>query len=104
VLIDVPNLHCLEERLHRGATLDPTAHLYYFTSETLRRLVREAGFTPVGCWAVPNNLGTYRRLFGRLAGPLPPAALAGLTERLPLPRIGKGVFAVGHAESQPLSP
>lgn len=101
MLIDVPNLHCLEERLKRGATLDPTAHLYYFTSETLRRLLGEAGFTGVACWAAPNNLGIYRRLLGRLAGSFLPAALANLTERLPLPRIGKGVFAVGHAESHP---
>jgi len=95
-LIDVPNLDCAEERRRHGASLDPTAHLYYFTRATLTRMMREAGFTVMTCRAAPNNLGLYRRVFERLFGPALPVILANLTESLPLPGIGKGVFAVGR--------
>jgi 2-polyprenyl-3-methyl-5-hydroxy-6-metoxy-1,4-benzoquinol methylase len=95
-LIEVPNLECAEERRHSGGSLDPTAHLYYFTRATLTRLMREAGFSVLACRGTPNNYSLYRRLFERIAGPALPVVLSGLTERLPLPAIGKGVFAVGR--------
>jgi 2-polyprenyl-3-methyl-5-hydroxy-6-metoxy-1,4-benzoquinol methylase len=96
VLIDVPNLECKEERRRRGASLDPTAHLYYFTSATLIRLMQEADLSVVSCRAAPNNYGLYRRVFERIAGPNLPVVLSDVTDRLPLPGIGQGVFAVGR--------
>jgi 2-polyprenyl-3-methyl-5-hydroxy-6-metoxy-1,4-benzoquinol methylase len=95
-LIDVPNLECVEERRRRGASLDPTAHLYYFTRATLIRLVQEAGFLVMACRAAPNNYGLYRRVFEWISGPTLPVILGDVTDRLPLPSIGKGVFAVGR--------
>jgi 2-polyprenyl-3-methyl-5-hydroxy-6-metoxy-1,4-benzoquinol methylase len=97
-LIDVPNLKSADEQLHRGASLDPTAHLYYFTRTTLTRLMREAGLSVIVCRAAPNNYGLYRRAFRRIADRFP-VALAAATERLPLPNIGKGVFAVAQMPS-----
>lgn len=97
-LIDVPNLKNSDERLRRGASLDPTAHLYYFTRTTLTRLMQEAGLSVLICRAAPNNYGLYQRAFGRIADRFP-VALAAATERLPLPNIGKGVFAVAQMSS-----
>lgn len=102
VLVDVPNLRCLAERRHRGATLDPTAHLYYFTPQTLRLLFEKAGFGIVRCSGSPNFLGTYYRICRTLgAGGMAPR-LSAITQHLPLPQIGAGVYAIARIKG--LSP
>ena len=102
LLIAVPNLDCYKERQQRGVTLDPTAHLYYFTGATLTRMIQDAGFVVVACCAKPNNISTYRRIFDPLRLGLLSEALAQFTEALPLPDIGNGVYALAHLPPTPL--
>jgi len=54
VLVEVPNLHNLSFLLSKllnikgcAQTLDPTAHLYYFTSTTLERMILRANLYPI---------------------------------------------------------
>jgi cyclopropane fatty-acyl-phospholipid synthase-like methyltransferase len=96
ILIDVPNIECAEERRRRGASLDPTAHVYYFTQTTLGRLMRGAGLTILASRAAPSNYALYRRIFERFTGPGFPVFLSLVTDHLPLPGIGKGVYALGR--------
>jgi 2-polyprenyl-3-methyl-5-hydroxy-6-metoxy-1,4-benzoquinol methylase len=46
VLIEVPNLGALRERLRRGSTMDDS-HLFYFNARSLSRLMRTAGLEVV---------------------------------------------------------
>jgi 2-polyprenyl-3-methyl-5-hydroxy-6-metoxy-1,4-benzoquinol methylase len=46
LLIEVPNLAALGERLRRGSTMDDS-HLFYFNARSLSRLLREAGLEVV---------------------------------------------------------
>lgn len=101
VLVDVPNLRCLGERLHRGASLDPTAHLYYFTPQTIRTLFERAGFAILRCSGSPNMLGTYYEICSRIGLPRLSTTLAEITQRIPMPQIGSGLYVIGrmrHAE------
>ncbi|NWF75242.1 MAG: class I SAM-dependent methyltransferase [Nitrospirae bacterium] len=58
IFIEVPNLsniYCLSNRFlntrDRSHTFDPTAHLYYFTSMTLKKIVQSAGFSPISIYS-----------------------------------------------------
>lgn len=44
ILIEVPNLHHIKERLRRGAVMDDS-HLFYFNRHSLPRLLRDQGFS-----------------------------------------------------------
>ena len=46
LLIEVPNLLALKERLRRGATMDDS-HLFYFTASSLSRMMRDQGLRPI---------------------------------------------------------
>lgn len=44
ILIEVPNLNHIKERLRKGAVMDDS-HLFYFSSKSLPRLLRDQGFS-----------------------------------------------------------
>lgn len=58
LLIEVPNLLDLRERLRRGSTMDDS-HLFYFSAASLRRLLADAGFAVL---EVRQGLRPYRVL------------------------------------------
>jgi 2-polyprenyl-3-methyl-5-hydroxy-6-metoxy-1,4-benzoquinol methylase len=95
--VEVPNLGDLRERLRRGATLDPTAHLYYFTPQSLAMLMRGAGFDVLACSGRPAMLGVWTRLGRVLQRPGLASKAAVLCGRLPLPSVGPGAYVVGRA-------
>jgi SAM-dependent methyltransferase len=68
LLIEVPNLHDVRERLRRGATMDDS-HLFYFGRKSLSRLLGAAGLDVV---EVHEGLRPYR-LLGEAAARLPAA-------------------------------
>lgn len=103
VLVDVPNLLSLGERLHRGSSLDPTAHLYYFTSHTIRRLFQRAGFAVLQCSGAPNMLGLYSRICRVFKAPYLAPKLSEITQKIPLPQFGQGVYAIGRMQDMPQS-
>jgi len=94
--IDVPNVAQLAERLHRGRTLDPTAHWNHFSLTTLKALVARLGCSVAYASAAPSLVEHYHRLgLTRLCYPL-----GRLMKRL-LPGIGTGVCVVGRKAVQP---
>lgn len=58
LLIEVPNLYDIRERLHKGRMMDDS-HLFYFTARSLARMVREQGFEVL---KVQEGLRPYRFL------------------------------------------
>ena len=96
VLVDVPSLWCLGERMHKGSSLDPTAHLYYFTPPTMRTLFQRAGFDVLRCTGSPNMLGLYYRICRPIGLADLAAKLARATDHIPLPQIGRGLCAIGR--------
>ncbi len=56
LLIEVPNLRAIQERVRRGATMDDS-HLFYFTAQSLSRMLRECGFRVL---RVEEGLRPYR--------------------------------------------
>lgn len=101
VLVDVPNLQCLGERLRRGSSLDPTAHLHYFTPRTIRALFGRAGFAVLKCSGAPNMLGFYSRICRMFNAPYLAPRLSEITQKVPLPQIGSGVYAIGRMQDMP---
>lgn len=73
VLIEVPNLCDVRERLRRGSTMDDS-HLFYFNRRSLTRLLSDGGFRVVG---IQEGLRPYRFLSER-ARNLPLWLLSGL--------------------------
>lgn len=70
-LCDVPNIRGYRERLRRGSTLDPTAHLQNFTRSSLTRLLERSGYLAVRVEAPLTGLGVRERcgpLVGAAAG------------------------------------
>lgn len=91
IYIDVPNAGQVTELLHRGRTLDPTAHFNHFTIASLRHLVRRIGCRPIFCSAGPSLVRLYHRMgLKRLC-----YSMGRLSRRL-LPPVGSGVCAVGR--------
>jgi hypothetical protein len=66
-LCDVPNVRGYRERLRRGTTLDPTAHLQNFSPASLKRLLERSGYTGVRVEAPVTGLGVRERC-GPVAG------------------------------------
>lgn len=58
LLIEVPNLYDIRERLNKGRMMDDS-HLFYFTARSLARMVREQGFEVL---KVQEGLRPYRFL------------------------------------------
>lgn len=94
VYVAVPNLLEVRERMRRGSSLDPTAHLYYFTERTLRALLDHAGFTTVHCSGKPGLLHCCERLLGSVNRLHLAPFLAELLHRLPMPAVGPSVYAI----------
>lgn len=76
LLIEVPNLHDVRERLQRGATMDDS-HLFYFNRRSLPGMLRRAGFEVL---RIDEGLRPFR-LLGERARHLPLPLLA-TAERL----------------------
>jgi cyclopropane fatty-acyl-phospholipid synthase-like methyltransferase len=76
VLIEVPNLHDIRERLRRGSTMDDS-HIFYFSRRSLPRLLSECGFRTL---RIEEGLRPFRFL-GDAARGWPLAALS-FTERV----------------------
>ncbi|MEM6702203.1 MAG: class I SAM-dependent methyltransferase [Acidobacteriota bacterium] len=56
LLIEVPNLRAIQERLRRGATMDDS-HLFYFTADSLSQMMESCGFKVL---RVEEGLRPYR--------------------------------------------
>lgn len=56
LLIEVPNLRAIQERLRRGATMDDS-HLFYFTAQSLGQMMESCGFKVL---RVEEGLRPYR--------------------------------------------
>jgi len=69
ILIEVPNLRAIKERLKRGSTMNDS-HLFYFSAASLSRMFEAEGFKVL---AVQEGLRLYRLLEG--AAEKPPSAL-----------------------------
>ncbi len=76
VLIEVPNLHDIRERVHRGARMNDS-HLFYFNGRSLPRMFGDCGFRVL---RVQQGLRPYRYL--RDYGPKSPAGLFDVAERV----------------------
>ncbi len=90
VLIEVPNLHDVRERLRRGSRMNDS-HLFYFSSRSLSRMFRDCGFQVL---RVEQGLRPYR-YFNEGSQRLP-AGLFGAAERVLSAfgiRTGLGVIA-----------
>ncbi|MDP8247621.1 MAG: class I SAM-dependent methyltransferase [Candidatus Tritonobacter lacicola] len=77
LIADVPNIRCWREIVKRGATLNPTAHLYYFDRSTIKRLMAMNGLevvsisariTLLGAWVKLTAMPGLKRFIPRLAG------------------------------------
>ena len=75
LVADVPNIRCWRERVRRGSSLDPTAHLYYFDLRSIRRLLEANGFEVA-------YTDTRMTLFGLWFRALAPLGLAGIVPAL----------------------
>ena len=71
--IDVPNVRSASGRLDRGRVMDVPAHLYYWSSGTLRRALEICGFRVL---EVTSGFG-LANLLGRVIAPRPTARIAG---------------------------
>jgi SAM-dependent methyltransferase len=92
LLIEVPNLAALGERLRRGSTMDDS-HLFYFDARSLSRLMREAGFEIV---RIEQGLRLHRLVGERWK--VFPRPLLRLSERtLALLWIRTGLTVIGRA-------
>lgn len=74
-IADVPNIRCWRERMNRGSTLNPTAHLYYFDRSTMKRLLENQGLEIV-------LTSTRITLFDVWMKALPPLGLKRIIPRL----------------------
>lgn len=63
LLIEVPNLRDVRERLHRGRLMDDS-HLFYFSAASLSRMLETGGFQVL---EVQEGLRPFRHFGGRLA-------------------------------------
>lgn len=91
VLIEVPNLNALAERLRRGSTMDDS-HLFYFTASSLSRMLREAGCTVL---RAQQGLRIYR--FGALRS-VPPACAFAAEQMFSLLRVRSGLGVLARLE------
>lgn len=103
VLVDVPNLRSLGERLRRGSSLNPTAHLYYFTPQTMCKLLEQAGFIVLQCSGSPNMLGVLYRICQMFHAPYLAPKLSEATQKIRLPQIGSGIYAIARMAAIPSS-
>lgn len=76
LLIDVPNIHAVRERVRKGSTIkDP--HLFYFCAKSLSRLLVESGFEII---TVVEGLRPYRN--SRKLASTTPMWLLGAVEKI----------------------
>ena len=93
VLIEVPNLHDIRERLNRGSRMNDS-HLFYFNGRSLSRMFQDCGFRVL---KVQQGLRPYR--YFSSYGPRSPAGLFDAAERVLSAfgiRSGLGVIAQLH--------
>jgi 2-polyprenyl-3-methyl-5-hydroxy-6-metoxy-1,4-benzoquinol methylase len=93
LLIEVPNLRHLRERLARGSTMDD-AHLFYFTAGSLTRMLRASGFRIL---EVHEGLRPYRFL-PALADRVPVSLLTAAQRLLAALQIKTGLSVLGRLE------
>jgi SAM-dependent methyltransferase len=90
-MIDVPNVRQLAERKKIGSTLDPTAHLCHFSTDSLSLLMEKLGCKVIYRSSAPSFYGLFRKLkLGKLAYSL------GKLSKAVLPGIGTGVCVIGR--------
>jgi 2-polyprenyl-3-methyl-5-hydroxy-6-metoxy-1,4-benzoquinol methylase len=93
-LIDVPNVRQLGEWRKKGSTLDPTAHLCHFSTQTLSPLMETLGCEVVYRSGAPSFFRLYQKFrLGQLAYVL------GRVSKSILPPIGTGACVIGRKRS-----
>lgn len=91
LLIEVPNLRALKERLRRGSTMDD-AHLFYFTARSLTAMLRQAGFRIL---SVREGMRLYRFL-RRYDPRLPQSIIHGVERLCSLAQIKTGLSVLAR--------
>jgi len=91
LLIEVPNLRDIRERLRRGAIMDDS-HLFYFSAASLRRLLEAEGFEVV---ETHEGLRPYRAL-GRVTPRVPLGLLRAGERAMALAGVRTGLSVIAR--------